>query len=95
MDNSSILNVRYFSDILEKVYHKCNTMGMDPYGFVLVIWSDSFEPNNTRQNKQSIWLKIVTVCTSLSSDTSASHTFALCMGFKNDSHDGVNTMYNN
>ena len=70
-------------------------MGVDPYVFMLVIWPDAFEPNNTRQNKQSIWLKTVTVCTPCSSDTSASHTFALCMGFKNDSHNGVNTMYNN
>ena len=95
VDNSSILNVPYFVEVLEKVYHKYNTMGIDPFVFMLVIWSDSFEPNNTRQNKQSIWLKTVTVCTSLSCDTSASHTFALCMGFKKDSHDGVNTMYNN
>ena len=94
-DNSSILNVRFFHDVMKKVFDRYNPMGIDPYIFMLVLWSDAFEPNNTRQNKQSIWLKTVTLCPSMGCDTSVGHTFALCMGFKNDLHDTVNMMYNN
>ena len=93
-DNSSLLNVKFFNDIMKMVFEQYNPMKIDPYIFMLIIWSDAFEPNNTRQNKHSIWLKTVTLCPSMRCDTSINHTFALCMGFKNDSHDNVNIMYN-
>ena len=93
-DNSSLLNVKFFNDIMKMVFEQYNPMKIDPYIFMLVIWSDAFEPNNTRQNKHSIWFKTVTLCPSMKCDTSVNHTFALCMGFKNDLHDNVNIMYN-
>lgn len=93
-DNSSLLNVNFFENMMKKVCEVYKPMKIDPYIFTLVVWSDAFEPNNTRQNKNSIWLKTVTLHPSNSCDTSLNHTFALCMGFKNDDRDNVNSLYN-
>ena len=65
-----------------------------PLILYVILWSDDFEPNQTRKNRNSVWLKTITICPPASLKTSSLYTFPIAMGRKGQSHDIVNEMFN-
>ena len=94
IDNSDLLHTRQANTLLKETYSshcgKC-----DPYVIFLELWSDDFQVNHTRKNRNSTWLKTVTFCPPRNMTTSKKHTHAIYLGQKNQSHSYVNTWFNN
>jgi len=61
--------------------------------FFLIIWSDDFEVNHTRKNRNSTWLKTVTLIPPPNMTTSKKHTNVICLGRKNLDHSTVNKFF--
>ena len=59
----------------------------------VILWSDDFEANQTRKNRNSTWLKTVTICPPKSLQTSSIYTSPIAIGRKGQSHDLVNEMF--
>jgi len=55
----------------------------------LDFWSDDFEPNNTKQNRQSVWVKTFTIGTRRETGQEIRATYPLAVGGKHDPHDEV------
>jgi len=93
IDNSDLLHTRQANTLLKETYSlhldKC-----DPYVIFLELWSDDFQVNHTRKNRNSTWLKTVTFCPPRNMTTSKKHTHAICLGQKNQSHSYVNKWFN-
>ena len=60
--------------------------GVAPLIMCLDIWSDDFDNNHTRNNKNSTWLMTVTVCPKPNQHTSEKHTCAIALGQKGQDH---------
>ena len=60
----------------------------------LILWSDDFEVNHTRRNKNSTWIKTVTICPPSNLTTSPIYTHPIAIGRKSDCHDNINEMIN-
>ena len=71
------------SDILE-----------DPMILYLLFWSDDFEGSMLRKNKNSVWLKLVTICPPHDQATSTKFTYAVAIGLKGSEHDEINKLHN-
>ena len=65
-----------------------------PLILYVIIWSDDFEPNQTRKNRNSIWLKTVSICPPRLFKTSSLYTFPICLGRKGQIHDQINDYFN-
>ena len=64
-----------------------NTVPMILY---ITFWSDDFEATQIKKNRNSIWIKTVTICPPEDQTTSPKYTYLLAMGRKQDNHDHVN-----
>ena len=93
IDNSDLLHTQQANKLLKETYSlhvdKC-----DPYVIFLELWSDDFQVNHTRKNRNSTWLKTVTFCPPRNMTTSKKHTHAVCLGKKKQSHSYVNKWFN-
>ena len=93
IDNKDLIHVKRSHDILKEVYTNNEENDIDPYVFFLIIWSDDFEVNHTRKNRNSTWLKTVTLLPPPNMTTSKKHTNAICLGRKNQNHSNVNKFF--
>ena len=93
IDNKDLMHVKQSHDILKEVFYSNESTGIDPYIFLLIIWSDDFEVNHTRKNRNSTWLKTVTLVPPANLSTSKKHTNAICLGRKNQDHSIVNKFF--
>ena len=60
----------------------------------LVFWSDDFEVSMLRKNKNSVWIKTVTISPPRDQQTSTKYTYVVVMGHKGTNHDEFNTIHN-
>ena len=93
---SSITLTKEATDIKERItrdYPNHIKTGF-PLILYVILWSDDFEPNVTRKNRNSVWLKTITICPPENLKTSSLYTFPIAMGRKGQSHDMVNEMFN-
>lgn len=94
IDNSDLLHTKQANDLLSEI-HSLHIDDCDPYVIFLELWSDDFQVNHTRKNRNSTWLKTVTLCPPRHLTTSKKHTHAICIGKKQQSHSNVNKWFNN
>ena len=66
----------------------------DPMILYLLFWSDDFEGSMLRKNKNSIWLKTVTICPPHDQVTSTKFTYVVAIGRKGSDHDEINKLHN-
>ena len=93
VDNQDLHHIPQTYTILKRVYDDNHNNNCDPYVFLIIIWSDDFEVNHTRKNRNSTWLKTVTIVPPPNMSTSKKHTNAICLGRKNQDHSVVNTYF--
>ena len=60
----------------------------------LIFWSDDFEGSMLRKNKNSVWIKTVTISPPPDQQTSTKYTYVIAMGRKDNDHDEVNKIHN-
>ena len=90
-----IENTREAENIINNI--KKNDMHQtaeSPIIIYIIMWSDDFEANNTRKNRNSTWIKTVTICPPTSHITSPLYTYPISLGRKGNSHDKVNQFFN-
>ena len=94
--NMSITQTKEARDIYDKVCKQHPDLANSNLPLILyvIIWSDDFEPNQTRKNRNSIWLKTVSICPPTSLKTSSLYTFPIALGRKGQCHDIVNEFFN-
>jgi len=91
--NNDLHHIKRSRDIFKEVYDTNKDNDCDPYVFLLIIWSDDFEVNHTRKNRNSTWLKTVTLLPPPNMTTSKKHTSVICLGRKNQDHSTVNKFF--
>ncbi len=64
-----------------------------PFVFCLIFWSDDFEVNRTRKNRNSIWVKTVTICPPIDCFASSLHTQATAMSAKGIDHQPIHEYF--
>ena len=80
----SLTQTKEARKILEKVQtlpYNSDLYG-EPLILYVIIWSDDFEPNHTRKNRNSIWLKTVSICPPPCLKASSLYTFPISLGRK-------------
>ena len=87
--NDDLHHIKRSRDIFKEVYDTNKDNDCNPYVFLLIIWSDDFEVNHTRNNRNSSWLKTVTLIPPPNMTTSKKHTSVICLGCKNQDHSTV------
>ena len=92
---NSIENTREFENIIEKIKtQESNVTKLKPIIIYIMIWSDDLKANHTRKNRNSTWIKTVTICPPRSDTTSPLYTYPIAMGRKGQCHDKVNEFFN-
>ena len=81
-------------DMRASVSSRYSHTGIKPYILYLILWSDDFEVNHTRKNRNSTWIKTVTICPPRGYSTSTIHTQAISLGHKGQDHNSVNAYFN-
>ena len=81
-------------DILKHINEKFSNEDKDPYVLFITLWSDDFEVNHTRRNRNSTWIKTVTLSSPPNMSTSKSHTHIIALGQKGNNHSTVNSQIN-
>lgn len=65
-------------------------------GFVLYLWikrwSDDFDPNNTKQSRNQVWIMTNTVCPP-AGEKKGRNTFFMAIGQKGDEHSGIEELF--
>ena len=95
INNNDLHHIKRTYNILKEVHDKNLSQNCDPYVFLVIIWSDDFEVNHTRKNRNSTCLKTLTLVPPPNMSTSKKHTNAICLGRKNQDHSTVNTYFQN
>ena len=93
-DNITMSSCRKAKDIIKHIKDRFSTTNIDPYVLFITLWSDDFEVNHTRRNRNSTWIKTVTLASSPDMSTSKSHTHIISLGQKGSNHSIVNTQIN-
>ena len=94
LDYSTILNCEKVKELLEDT-HSLSNQNRECYVMFIIIWSDDFQANYSRVRKSSTWLKTMTIVHPPESSTSNLYTHAISLGFKDQNHDKVNSLFNN
>ena len=94
-DNSSIIHTKICKTILHTINTKHKLNNIDPYVIFVTFWSDDFEVNHTRRNRNSTWIKTMTLIGSKETNTSRFYTQLVAIGNKGINHDNVNARLNN
>ena len=90
VNNQTIGSCQKAHTIIKDVNRKyCNT-DIDPYILFVTLWSDDFEVNHTRRNRNSTWIKTITFDATSSMSTSKYHSHIVCLGQKGSNHSTVN-----
>ena len=93
--NSSIEKTKEAEDIINRIKETNNIDdNSNPTVIYIILWSDDFEANVSRKNRNSTWIKTVTVCPPKSHTTSPLYTYPIALGRKGQSHDAVNNYFN-
>lgn len=62
----------------------------------LKLWSDDFDPNNSiKSNRQSVWIKTLTICAMTETGHKVSYTYPISSSAKNADHEEVECLINN
>ena len=95
LSNQSIETTKEVKHIVQTVKEQIpNVEQTNPIVIYVILWSDDFEANHTRKNRNSTWLKTITVCPPSSQSTSSKYTYPIALGRKGQSHDVVNNFFN-
>ena len=93
--NKSIECTKEAEDIINRIKDSNNIAETsNPIVIYVILWSDDFEANHTRKNRNSTWVKTVTICPPKSHTTSPLYTYPIALGRKGQSHDAVNNYFN-
>ena len=91
----SIETTKEVEDIINNINRSHNDINsLKPMILYIILWSDDFEANNTRKNRNSTWIKTVTICPPKEYNTSTLYTYPIAIGRKGQSHDIVNNLFN-
>ena len=60
----------------------------------VIFWSDNFKGAMLRKNKNSAWIKTITICPSQDQITSFKYTHAIALGRKGSYYDEINITHN-
>ena len=93
-DNSTLLHTMKAKKILSTVYNNYKELSVKPYVIFITLWSDDFEVNQTRKNRNSTWIKTMSLIGSKLSNTSRYHTHLIALGNKGCNHANVNARIN-
>ena len=62
----------------------------------LKLWSDDFDPNNSiKSNRQSVWIKTLTICAMTETGHKVSYTYPISSSAKNADHEEVECLISN
>ena len=90
-----IENTREVEYIMKQISdERSATMKDQPIVIYIIMWSDDFEANNVRKNRNSTWIKTITICPPSSAITSPLYTYPISLGRKGQCHDKVNHYFN-
>ena len=93
-NNIELSNVKEARDIITSVQNEYSNESVSPKILYLILWSDDFEVNHIRKNRNSTWIKTVTICPPKGQSTSTNHTQAIALGKKSQDHSLVNDYHN-
>ena len=91
----SIQHTKEVEDIIHKIIlDNDNIVNINPIIIYVILWSDDFEANHTRKNRNSTWIKTITICPPQSHLTSPLYTYPIAIGRKGQCHDSINNYFN-
>ena len=91
----AIENTREVENIIDNINSEiAPDIESDPIIIYVILWSDDFEANHTRKNRNSTWVKTITICPPSSFSTSPIYTHPIAIGRKGQCHDNVNNFFN-
>ena len=59
-DHISMISCKKAQAVVKTLHDKDKPSNIDPYVLFVTLWSDDFEVNHTRKNRNSTWIKTVT-----------------------------------
>ena len=59
-DHISMISCKNVQAVVKILHDKHKASNIDPYVLFVTLWSDDFEVNHTRKNRNSTWIKTVT-----------------------------------
>lgn len=86
-----VIESKHYLSILDRA-RKCHPLEDDVLVLWINEWSDDFEPNNTKQNKGSVWLKTCTISPPHALKNCANNTYPIALGPKG-SHDEIEDLF--
>lgn len=93
-DNSSINHCQKAKEILQQINEEYLFTDTNPYVLFVTFWSDDFEVNHTRRNRNSTWIKTMTLAGRKSTQTSKHYSHVVALGNKGSNHAIVNAQIN-
>ena len=94
MDHSDLTKTPKACHILQSIHKQYESSNIDPYVLFVTFWSDDFEVNHTRKNRNSTWIKTMSIVGSKQTQTSPYHTQLIAIGHKGDNHNNINAHIN-
>ena len=80
--------------VVNMLQDKYKTSNIDPLVLFVTLWSDDFEVNHTRKNRNSTWMKTISFAATNNMSTSKYHSHIISLGKKGDDHTPVNNHIN-
>ena len=77
--------------ISSKNSRKYRETNIDPHILFVTLWSDDFEVNHTQQNRNSTWIKTITLAADKDMSKSKHHSHIIYLGQKGSNYSTVNT----
>lgn len=92
---SDTADSRHVCTVVKRACQKFTVPNTKPLVILLFFWSDDFEPNSmSKSMRGSAWIKTMTILTRKENGQSATHTYPIALGKKNDSHEEVEAAIN-
>lgn len=92
---SDTADSRHVAIVVERACQKFTIPNNKPLVLLLFFWSDDFEPNSmSKSMRGSAWIKTMTILSRKENGQSATHTYPIALGKKNDSHEEVEAAIN-
>lgn len=83
-----VVDSKRYKEILKRA-RECHPDQPDVLVLWMNEWSDDFEPNNTKGNRGSVWLKTVTICSCHDNKHCTDNTYPIALGPKGSNHDPI------
>ena len=93
-DHISMISCKKAQAVVKTLHDKHKASNIDPYVVFVTLWSDDFEENHTRQNRNPTWMKTITFASTNDMSTSKHHSQIVSLGQNGSNHTPVNNRIN-